>query len=321
MRGSIGVKSKLGEGSTFTMKVPLRHVLLRTFTPKSSQDAFTTASSTASRRQSMAIEEKPEISSLSRQSTGRSSNGGIVVPGTILVDTSAKPKAEKKSHDVAPSPTTAKTSDTPLKQAVKQATKEARAGKKQTGQDFSNVRVLVAEDNKVNQEVILRILKLEKIHDVTIAEDGQKALDLVKMQSAPADLENTRPTPQPFDLIFMDVQMPNMDGLTSTRLIRQSGFKRPIVALTAFAEQSNIEECYGSGMDYFLAKPIKRPQLKKVLTDYVTPTPLPDNAAPKDSSTAEAAKNGPLEETNASSDVQKTADSTTQQVPEVNTTS
>ncbi|KAF2169715.1 hypothetical protein M409DRAFT_64754 [Zasmidium cellare ATCC 36951] len=268
MRGSIAVKSKLGEGSSFTMKVPLRHVLMRTDTPKSSQDAITNASSTASRRQSLAMGEKPETSSLSRQSTGRSSNGGIVAPGTILVDTSAKPKAERKNHDVAPSPTAAKSPDTPLKQAVKQATKEAREGKKQTGQDFSNVRVLVAEDNKVNQEVILRMLKLEKISDVTIAEDGQKALDLVKSESAPADLENVRPSAQPFDLIFMDVQMPNMDGLTSTRLIRQSGFKRPIVALTAFAEQSNIEECYGSGMDYFLAKPIKRPQLKKVLTDY-----------------------------------------------------
>lgn len=292
MGGTVGVKSKLGDGSTFTMKVPLRHVMLRSESPKSSQDAITRASSNASRRHSAAIGEKQELLSLSRQSTGRSSNGAVVPPGTILVDTSAKPKVDKKGLDVTPSPSTNKPPDTPLKQAVKQASKEARAGKKQPpGLDFSNVRVLVAEDNKVNQEVILRMLKLEKIVDVTIAEDGQKALDLVKMESAPANLENVPPgsasTPPPFDLIFMDIQMPNMDGLTSTKLIRQLGFRRPIVALTAFAEQSNIEECYGSGMDYFLAKPIKRPMLKKVLTDYCTPSPSPpeDKAGPNGLST------------------------------------
>lgn len=51
-----------------------------------------------------------------------------------------------------------------------------------------------------------------------------------------------------FDLIFMDIQMPNLDGLQSTRLIRQMGYSAPIVALTAFAEQSNVKDCYDSGM-------------------------------------------------------------------------
>lgn len=125
--------------------------------------------------------------------------------------------------------------------------------------------IAVAEDNKVNQEVVLRMLKLEDIYDVTVAKDGQEALDIVK--------ETMRGEGAPFNLIFMDVQMPNVDGLTSTRLIRETGFQAPIVALTAFNEQSNVEKCYESGMNYFLSKPIRRPQLKKVLKEYCAPIP------------------------------------------------
>jgi len=64
--------------------------------------------------------------------------------------------------------------------------------------------------------------------------------------------------------------MPNLDGLQSTRLIRQMGYSAPIVALTAFAEESNVKECYDSGMDHFLSKPIRRPALKQVLRKFAT---------------------------------------------------
>lgn len=107
----------------------------------------------------------------------------------------------------------------------------------------TKLRVLVAEDNLVNQEVVLRMLKLEDIYDVVIAKDGQEAYDMVKESMA---------KDQFFDLIFMDIQMPNLDGLQSTRLIRQMGYSAPIVALTAFAEESNVKECYDSGMNHFL---------------------------------------------------------------------
>ena len=76
-----------------------------------------------------------------------------------------------------------------------------------------------------------------------------------------------------FDLVFMDVQMPNLDGIQSTKLIREMGFSAPIVALTAFAEKSNEDECMASGMDYFLAKPIRRPALKQVLKKYCATIP------------------------------------------------
>jgi osomolarity two-component system, sensor histidine kinase SLN1 len=100
---------------------------------------------------------------------------------------------------------------------------------------------------------------------VTIAKDGQEAFDKVR--------DSMRPGHQRFDLVFMDVQMPNVDGIQSTKLIREMGFRAPIVALTAFAEKSNEDECMASGMDYFLAKPIKRPALKQVLKKF---GPIPE---------------------------------------------
>lgn len=62
--------------------------------------------------------------------------------------------------------------------------------------------------------------------------------------------------------------MPNLDGIESTKIIRDMGYSAPIVALTAFAEESNVKDCLDAGMNYFLAKPIRRPQLKHVLKTY-----------------------------------------------------
>lgn len=100
--------------------------------------------------------------------------------------------------------------------------------------------------------------------DVTIAKDGQEAFDTVRDSMIRGER---------FDLVFMDVQMPNLDGIQSTKLIREMGFSAPIVALTAFAEKSNEDECMASGMDYFLAKPIRRPALKHVLKKYCATIP------------------------------------------------
>lgn len=135
----------------------------------------------------------------------------------------------------------------------------SRAIAKKDGQ--GKLRVLVADDNSTNIEVVSRMLKLEDVYDVTIAKDGQEAYDLVK-----ANMEQDHP----FDVIFMDVQMPNLDGLQSTKLIRKMGYTAPIVALTAFSEESNVKECMESGMDEFLSKPIRRPALKQVLKKFAT---------------------------------------------------
>ncbi|KAJ6148814.1 CheY-like superfamily [Penicillium samsonianum] len=129
------------------------------------------------------------------------------------------------------------------------------------GDGSKRIRVLVAEDNTVNQEVVRRMLALEEVYDVTIVKDGQEAYDTVKSNMEKGDV---------FDLIFMDIQMPILDGLESTRLIRQMGYSAPIVALSAFAEESNIKDCMDCGMDMFMSKPIRRPALKQVLSKFST---------------------------------------------------
>src|SRR6266536_2781788 len=73
--------------------------------------------------------------------------------------------------------------------------------------------------------------------------------------------------------------MPNLDGLQSTRLIRKMGYLAPIVALTAFSEESNVKECMKSGMDEFLSKPIRRPALKQVLQKFATILEEPETAS------------------------------------------
>ncbi|CAG8951435.1 hypothetical protein HYFRA_00007351 [Hymenoscyphus fraxineus] len=148
------------------------------------------------------------------------------------------------------------------------AKKESLSAPGKSKEPPKKLRILVAEDNLVNQEIVIRMLKLEHIYDVevVVAEDGKQAYDIVK--------ENMDKG-QYFNLIFMDIQMPNLDGLQSTRLIRQMGYSAPIVALTAFSEESNVKECYDSGMDHFLSKPIRRPALKQVLQKFAT---IPEEA-------------------------------------------
>lgn len=118
-----------------------------------------------------------------------------------------------------------------------------------------NLRVLVAEDNLTNQLVVKGMLKSEPF-DLQFVANGDEAV------KAFADA--------PPDLILMDISMPVLDGLSATQKIRsfekQSGMSRcPIVALTANAMESDREVCFDVGMDDFLTKPIKKPELLKSL--------------------------------------------------------
>lgn len=151
------------------------------------------------------------------------------------------------------------------------------------------LRVLVADDNSTNIEVVSKMLKLEEVYDVTIAKDGQEAYDLVKV-----NMERNRH----FDVIFMDIQMPILDGLQSTRLIRKMGYSAPIVALTAFSEESNVKECMESGMDEFLSKPIRRPALKQVLQRFATIPEEPETASPTREPTPVGSPTGATEDAN-----------------------
>ncbi|KAJ4006854.1 Histidine kinase osmosensor [Fusarium irregulare] len=244
MGGSIKLRSSVGVGTTFTMQIPLKYVKDRT--------SSTASSSVKSRPTSV------DASDFEPQRTA---------PNT------PKPAAETKSAGALnPQPRLVGLSqpyfaaNPPSVKSTQQKIAEIdRAVANKSGQ---RVRVLVADDNSTNIEVVSRMLKLEDVYDVTIAKDGQEAYDLVK-----ATMEKN----QSFDVIFMDVQMPNVDGLQSTRLIREMGYTSPIVALTAFSEESNVKECIDSGMDEFLAKPIRRPALKQVLKKFATIPEEPEN--------------------------------------------
>ncbi len=117
------------------------------------------------------------------------------------------------------------------------------------------LHILVAEDSKPNQMIVK--LMLEKLgHQVTVVSNGQQALDLLTIEQAK------------FDLIFMDVSMPVLDGLAATKAIRAAGIKIPIVALTAHAISTNRSSIIDSGMDGILPKPIRVQQLEQSLIQY-----------------------------------------------------
>ena len=115
-------------------------------------------------------------------------------------------------------------------------------------------RVLVAEDSQSNQMLIK--LLLEKLDlQVTMAQDGKEAVD--------------KALSQPFDLIFMDIQMPNMDGYEATRALRRNQLKTPIIALTAYAMKGDEEKCISAGCSDYIAKPIDRETLLRVISKYL----------------------------------------------------
>ena len=119
-------------------------------------------------------------------------------------------------------------------------------------------RLLIAEDVLTNQMLIK--LMLEKMGlEVTIANDGKEAVDKA--------LSN------PFDLIFMDIQMPNMNGYEATKALREKGLKTPIVALTANAMKGDDKKCIEAGCDDYMSKPIDRGRLIEVMSKYLQTSP------------------------------------------------
>lgn len=123
----------------------------------------------------------------------------------------------------------------------------------------TNLRILVAEDNQVNQEVIRRMLNLDGLKDVTIVSNGQEAINTITDITSKGGY---------FDIVFMDVQMPILDGLKATQHIRKElHYTHPIVALTAYVDESNVAECLDSGMTGFLAKPVRKVQLRRLIAD------------------------------------------------------
>ena len=133
------------------------------------------------------------------------------------------------------------------------------ASKVLTSSQIDNKRILVVEDHAINRMVAKGLLaKLG--HRAEFANDGLEALDTLEKN-------------QEFDLILMDIQMPNLNGIDATRQIRQRWpeFNVPILALTANVMKGNEVEYFDAGMDDFIAKPIQVEKLQQAITKWCTP--------------------------------------------------
>ena len=127
-----------------------------------------------------------------------------------------------------------------------------------TGSQAKRLQILLAEDNRVNQIVATRMAE-RMGHSVVVAENGRFVLELLARRR--------------FDLVLMDVQMPEMDGLTATRKIRESERRThlhlPIIAMTAHAMKGDRERCLEAGMDGYLTKPINSQRLEEAIASNV----------------------------------------------------
>jgi len=122
-----------------------------------------------------------------------------------------------------------------------------------------NLQILLTEDNLVNQKLAINVLK-KKGHEITVANNGLEAVQILENRS--------------FDLVLMDVQMPEMGGFEATAIIRErekrNGSRIPIVAMTAHAMKGDRELCLEAGMDDYVSKPIKAELLFDVINKQVS---------------------------------------------------
>ena len=136
-----------------------------------------------------------------------------------------------------------------------QKSEQTKAAEKKI--QISSLRILLAEDNVTSQKVALQMLK-RMGYKADVVANGIEALQALERQ--------------PYDLVLMDLRMPEMNGLQATRIIRQrwpdNGPK--IVAVTAYALQGDQEKCIEAGMDGYISKPIKMNELAEVLRKYQT---------------------------------------------------
>ena len=118
--------------------------------------------------------------------------------------------------------------------------------------DLSSLRVLIVDDVSMNRIILKALLEELGIKDVTEEHDGKEAVERIKQDNQ-------------FDVVLMDIRMPNMDGLEASQLIRGLAYDKPIIAVTANAFDEDKQACLNAGMRDFLSKPIEIGKLKEVL--------------------------------------------------------
>lgn len=118
-----------------------------------------------------------------------------------------------------------------------------------------NLEVMVAEDSPANQMVI-KLMLSNLGHKVHIVPNGVKAIEFVETNQ------------EKLDVIFMDISMPEMDGLAATKILREKGVTLPIIALTAHAMTTDKDKCLAAGMNKFVAKPIRAKDIQEILKVY-----------------------------------------------------
>lgn len=227
MHGHISLSSKVGSGSTFILEIPLQ--LSSGRSPLNNHVAARKNSSL-----------KPSRVLNATQSNGSAENGVGSVSSTSL----ASP-----NPPLTPASASGMTSPVGL-----------RGSTNGTNENTGFPRVIIAEDNALNQEIMKRMLRLEGIKHIYWAQDGEEIVDMV------ADAIRLGIH---YDVIFMDVNMPKLSGTEATKNIRGTlGYPYPIVGLTGYSDEQTLSRCLESGMNDIMTKPILRLKLHEMLMKY-----------------------------------------------------
>ncbi len=154
-----------------------------------------------------------------------------------------------------------------------------RSSLREPSESRKTLKVLLAEDNLVNQRLAARLLE-KRNHSVTVVSNGKEALAALDAEA--------------YDLVLMDIQMPEMDGFEATAILRRrekaTGKHQQVIAMTALAMNGDKERCFAAGMDGYLSKPIRQQELDEALDSLIEPEEnlsAPSNPSPTPSDSVE----------------------------------